>query len=135
MRSTDFTSTSPTDAPTSDVEVQTYSLTGSDDLHERLADLGWNEAMILPGAEPRRLQVWGGDGHWHSRTVFRSHAMDVTLIQAEFEALPPGRLTMIRGEAGVRSDGGLYWIERGFTFAISPGNKELARSLGWVVLR
>ncbi|HYY06982.1 MAG TPA: hypothetical protein VFA25_00100 [Actinomycetota bacterium] len=114
--------------------MQRFSLAGRHELLERLADLGWSEALILPGAEPRRLQVWTGDGHWHSRTTFRSQGTIVTLIQAGFEGLPPGRLTTIRGQDGVRSDGGLYWIERNFTFAISPGNKELARSLGWVDL-
>jgi hypothetical protein len=133
-RSPDLTSTSPSDAPDSDVVVQRFSLAGRHELLERLADLGWSEALILPGAEPRRLQVWTGDGHWHSRTTFRSQGTIVTLIQAGFEGLPPGRLTTIRGQDGVRSDGGLYWIERNFTFAISPGNKELARSLGWVDL-
>jgi hypothetical protein len=134
MRSLGSTSASPSDAPDSDVDVQTFSIAGSDELLERLGDLGWSEALILPGAEPRRLQVWGGDGHWHSRTSFRSHGMDVTLVQAGFEGLPPGQLTTIRGEDGVRSDGGLYWIEREFTFAISPANKVLARSLRWAAL-
>jgi hypothetical protein len=134
-RAQDLTSTSPSETPESDVVVQGFSLAGTDELLERLAGLGWSEALILPGAEPRRLQVWRGDGHWHSRTTFRSQGTIVTLIQAGFEGLPPGQLTTIRGQDGIRSDGGLYWIERHFTFAISPGSKKLARSLRWFDLR
>jgi hypothetical protein len=58
----------------------------------------------------------------------------VTSIQAETEGLPPGRLIQLRGLDGVRSDAGPYSAERGFTFALSPGRKELAASLEWVDL-
>ena len=50
-------SNSPSDAPDSDVEVQTFPLEERDELLERLADFGWNEALILPEAEPQRLQL------------------------------------------------------------------------------
>ena len=58
----------------------------------------------------------------------------MTLIQAETQGLPPGRLVSLRGLDGVRSDGALYWNERGFTFSLTPGEKELAARLEWVRL-
>ena len=56
------------------------------------------------------------------------------MTQAGFEGLPQGRLVTVRGENGVRSDGGLYWLERGFTLAISSGNASIALELEWVAL-
>ena len=50
----------------------------------------------------------------------------MTVTQAGFEGLPPGGLVRVRGEYGVRSDDGLYWIEREFTLAVSPAKKTLA---------
>ncbi|MGH2679994.1 MAG: hypothetical protein ACRDG8_05850 [Actinomycetota bacterium] len=125
----------PSDGPVTDVDVHTYRLTSAAQLLELLQGVGWAEAVVLPGSVPFRLELWSGDGHWHAQTTWRSSGRRVQVTQAGFEGLPPGRIVEVRGEDGVRSDGGLYWLERGFTIALSPGATSIARELEWVALR
>jgi len=49
------------DEPDSDVQVQTFRLASHDDLLDHLADVGWTEAVVLAGADAKRLELWGGD--------------------------------------------------------------------------
>jgi len=125
---------SPSDVPQSDVQVHTYIVTSRRELFDRLLDTGWADAVVLRDAVPIELEMWTGDGHWHAQTTYRSSGRRVQVTQAGSEGLPLGQLVTVRGENGVRSDGGLYWLERGFTLAISPGNRSIARELEWIAL-
>jgi hypothetical protein len=125
---------SPSDVPESDVEVHTYAVTSLEELFEPLLDTGWADAVVLRDAVPIQLELWTGGGHWHAQTTYRSSGRRVQVTQAGSEGLPPGQLVAVRGENGVRSDGGLYWLERGFTLAISPGKTSIARALEWISL-
>jgi hypothetical protein len=58
--------------------------------------------------------------------------VELSIVQAEGEGLPPGQLVRVRGEDGVRSGGGLYWTEDGFVMSLNPGRLELAASLIWL---
>ena len=126
---------SPSDQPSSDVQLETFALASRDELFDHLRDVGWAEAVVLPGAEPKQLELWEGDGHWHASTTYRFSGRRVSVTQAGFEGLPPGRLVRVRGDYGIRSQGGLYWIEREFTLAVFPGKKTIAFRLEWISLR
>jgi hypothetical protein len=128
------TTGSPSEEPSSDVMVETFKIGSRGELLGHLRDTGWPEAVVLSDAEPKSLELWTGDGHWHAQTTYRFAGGRVSVTQAGFEGLPPGRLVRVRGEHGVRSEGGLYWLERGFTLAISPAEKALTLRLAWIVL-
>ena len=76
-------------------------------------------------------EIWGGDDHWHAQTHYLAAGRRIGVTQAGVGGLPPGRLVRVRGEYGIRSQGVLYWIEREFVVAFSPGEKELALKLEW----
>jgi hypothetical protein len=126
---------SSSEEPRSDVELQTFALTSREDLLDHLRDIPWAEALVLPSGEPNQLEIWEGGGHWHASATYRFSHRRVTVTQAGFEGLPPGRLVRVRGEHGIRSEGGLYWIEREFTIAVFPGDKAIAQQLEWIRLR
>jgi hypothetical protein len=114
--------------------VQTHRLTSETRLRDLLRDVGWVETVVLQGGDPISLELWSGDGHWHAQTAYRFAGDRVSVTQAGSEGLPPGRLVRVRGEYGVRSEGGLYWLERGFTIAVRPGRESLALQLEWKAL-
>lgn len=120
---------SPSGDPASSIDVQTHRLTSETHLKELLHQVGWVEAVVLPGGDPVSLELWSGDGHWHAQTTYRFAGDRVSVTQAGSEGLPPGKLVPVRGGYGVRSEGGLYWLERGFTIAVTPGEKSLALQL------
>jgi hypothetical protein len=119
-------------SPTSDLQVQVFRIASRDKLLRRLGDLGWEEIVVFPNGNPKRVEIWGGDDHWHAQTHYVSAGTPIEVTQAGIGGLPPGRLVRIRGEQGIRSQGGPYWIERDFVVAFSPGEKELAARLEWV---
>ena len=122
---------SPSDEPGSDVQVQTLRIGSLDELVQRLGDLGWEEVIIFPNGDPKSVEIWGGDDHWHAQTHYLAAGRRIGVTQAGVGGLPPGRLVRVRGEYGIRSQGVLYWIEREFVVAFSPGEKELALKLEW----
>lgn len=126
---------SPSTSPTSDLQVQTFRIESQDELVTALEDLGWKEIIVFPRGHPTRLQIWGGDDHWHAQTEYLSFGRRIEVTQAGIGGLPPGRLIRIRGEDWIRSQGNLYWIEREFVVAFWPGEKELAAQLEWVTIR
>jgi len=128
--STDLGSAS--DEPGSDVQVQTFSVGSRDELVQRLGDQGWEEVIIFPNGDPKSVEIWSGDDHWHAQTHYVFAGRRIGVTQAGIGGLPPGRLVRVRGEHGIRSQGILYWIEREFVVAFSPGEKELASKLEWV---
>jgi hypothetical protein len=123
---------STSDNPASDVQVQTYRIGSRDQLVQRLGDLGWEEVIIFPNGDPKSVEIWGGDDHWHAQTHHLVTGRQIGVTQAGVGGLPPGRLVRVRGEYGIRSQGMLYWIEREFVVALSPGEEELAARLEWV---
>jgi hypothetical protein len=122
---------SPSDEPGSDVQVQTFRIGSLDELVQRLGDLGWEEVIFFPNGDPKSVEIWGGDDHWHAQTHYLAAGRRIEVTQAGVEGLPPGRLVRVRGEYGIRSQGVLYWVEREFVVAFSPGEKELAVKLEW----
>lgn len=123
---------SPSDSPMTDVVLETHRVTSVEDVLRVLEDIGWDQVLVFAGGTPKRLQVWESGGHFHARVDYGAPGVRLSLIQAEGEGLPPGELVRVRGEDGVRSDGNLYWTERGFVIALSPGRRALAVELGWV---
>jgi hypothetical protein len=126
-----------TDDPPSaspDLQVQTFKVASRDELVRRLGDLAWEETLVFPNGIPKSLEIWGGDGRWHAQTHYVYEGRRIEVTQAGVGGLQPGRRVRIRGEYGVRSQGSLYWIERDFAVAFSPGEKELAAQLEWVPL-
>jgi hypothetical protein len=109
----------------------TLKVASHKDLLQRLMELGWSEVLIFPNGDPKSLEIWGGDDHWHAQTHYLFAGMRVEVTQA-IGGLPPGRLVRVRGEDGIRSQGILYWIEREFVVALSPGDKKLAAKLEWI---
>jgi hypothetical protein len=112
--------------------VVTHRVRSIGELRHLLRGIGWTEVIVLPGRMPDRLVVWESGDHWHARVDYVSAGTEISLVQAEGEGLPPGQLVEIRGEYGVRSDSGLYWPERDFIVALSPGRRGLAAELRWV---
>jgi hypothetical protein len=110
----------------------TLKVASHKDLLQRLMELGWSEVLIFPNGDPKSLEIWGGDDHWHAQTHYLFAGMRVEVTQAGIGGLPPGRLVRVRGEDGIRSQGILYWIEREFVVALSPGDKKLAAKLEWI---
>lgn len=90
------------------------------------------EIVVLPTGDPTSVEIWGGDEHWHAQTHYLVTGRRVEVTQAGIGGLPPGRLVEVRGEYGVRSEGGLYWVERDFVIAFKPGKKAFAARLVWV---
>jgi hypothetical protein len=123
---------SASDEPGSDVQVQTFKIGSRDELVQRLGDLGWEEVIVFPNGDPKSVEIWGGDDHWHAQTNYVAAGRQIGLTQAGVGGLPPGRLVLVRGEYGIRSQGAFYWIEREFVVAFSPGEKDLASKLEWV---
>jgi hypothetical protein len=123
---------SASEEPGSDVQVERFRIKSRDELVQRLGDLGWEEVIVFPNGDPRRVEIWGGDGHWHAQTRYVMGGRRIEVTQAGVGGLPPGRLVRVRGEYGVRSQGIFYWIEREFVIAFSPGEKELAAQLEWM---
>jgi hypothetical protein len=122
----------PSSSPTSDLPVQTFAIASRDELVRRLGDLGWEEIIVFPNGDPESVEIWGGDDHWHAQTHYVFAGRRIGVTQAGIGGLPPGRLVRVRGEHGIRSQGILYWIEREFVVAFSPGKKDLAARLEWV---
>jgi hypothetical protein len=123
---------SQTSSPTSALRVQTFTIGSQDELVQRLGDLGWEEVIIFPNGDPKSVEIWGGDDHWHAQTHYVAAGRRIEVTQAGIGGLPPGRLVRVRGESGIRSEGILYWIEQEFVVAFSPGEKELAAKLEWM---
>ena len=119
-------------SPASELQVQTFVIASRDELVRRLGDLGWDEIIVFPNGEPESVEIWGDDDHWHAQTHYVFAGRRIGVTQAGIGGLPPGRLVRVRGEHGIRSQGILYWIEREFVVAFSPGEKELAAKLEWV---
>ncbi len=125
-------STQGSPSATSGLEVRTFRITSRDELLRRLGDLGWGEIIVFPTGDPERVEIWGGDDHWHAQARYLVDGRRIVVTQAGVGGLPPGRLVRIRGEYGIRSQGVLYWIEREFVVAFSPGETALAAKLEWV---
>ena len=123
---------SASEEPGSDVQGKTFRIGSRDELVQRLGDLGWEEVVIFPNGDPRSVEIWGGDDHWHAQTQYLVGGRRIEVTQAGLGGLPPGRLVRVRGEYAVRSQGIFYWIEREFVIALSPGEKGLAAKLEWV---
>ena len=126
------TSDPPLNSPASELQVQTFAIASRDEHVRLLVDLGWEEIILFPNGEPKSVEIWGGDGHWHAETQYVFAGRRIGVTQAGIGGLPPGRLVRIRGEHGIRSQAILYWIEREFVVAFSPGERELAARLEWV---
>jgi hypothetical protein len=122
---------STSDNPASDVQVQTYRIGSRDQLVQRLGDLGWEEVIIFPNGDPKSVEIWGGDDHWHAQTHYlvTGRQIGVTRRSRRSPARPPRPCSR---RIGIRSQGILYWIEREFVVALSPGEEELAARLEWV---
>jgi hypothetical protein len=114
------------------MRVQTFTIGSQDELVQRLGDLRWEEVIIFPNGDPKSVEIWGGDDHWHAQTHYLAAGRRIGVTQAGVGGLPPGGFVRFRGEYGIRSQGILYWIEREFVVAFSPGEKELAAKLEWV---
>jgi len=123
---------SPSASPMSDVVLETHRVTSIDDVLAVLEQIDWEQVLVFERGTPARLQVWESGGHLHARVDYGRPGLKLSLIQAEGEGLPPGQLVRVRGLDGIRSDGGLYWIERDFVIALSPGRKTLAAALTWL---
>jgi hypothetical protein len=134
-RPTRSTSGSPSNETGSDLDVQIHRLASETELLGLLREVGWAEAVVLPGGDPIRLELWSGDGHWHAQTTYRWSGHRVEVTQAASGGLPPGRLVEVRSADGIRAGGGLYWLERGFTLAISPDRRSIAQELEWREVR
>jgi hypothetical protein len=112
--------------------VQTFSIGSRAELVARPGDLGWGEIVVLSTGDPESVEIWGGDGHWHAQTHYLVAGRRVEVTQAGVGGLPPGSPVQVRGVYGVRSEGGLYWIEGDFVVALKPGKKALTAELVWV---
>jgi hypothetical protein len=123
---------SPSASATSDLQVQTFRIASRDELVRRLGDLGWEEVVVFPNGDPESVEIWGGDDHWHAQTHSVVVGGRIGVTQAGIGGLPTGRLVSVRGEDGIRSQGILYWIEKEFVVALSPGEKSIAAQLEWV---
>jgi hypothetical protein len=73
---------STSDNPASDVQVQTYRIGSRDQLVQRLGDLGWEEAIIFPEGDPKSVEIWGGDDHWHAQTHYLVTGRRIGVTQA-----------------------------------------------------
>jgi hypothetical protein len=122
---------SPSESPSSSLQVQAIKIGSRDELVRRLTELGWTEVVILASGDPKSVEIWGGDDHWHAQTHYLFHGRRIEVTQTGIGGLPPGRLVRVRGEDGIRSQGILYWIEREFVVALSPGETNLAAKLEW----
>jgi hypothetical protein len=125
-------SSPPSESPSSSLQVQMIKIGSRDELLQRLTELGWTEVVILPNGDPKSVEIWGGDDHWHAQTHYLFGGRRIAVTQTDIGGLPPGRLVRVRGEDGIRSQGILYWIEREFVVALSPGDKRLAAKLEWI---
>lgn len=126
------TSESQPASPATDVELETHRVSSIADVLSALENIGWNQVLVLKDGTPNRLLVWESGGHLHARVDYDNRGVKMSLVQAEGEGLPPGKLVHVRSEDGVKSDSGLYWTERGFVIALSPGRQAIAGKLRWV---
>jgi hypothetical protein len=123
---------SPSEPAGSDVDLATHRVDSIAEVLRLLESIGWAGILVLEDGTPNRLLIWESGGHLHARTDYVGAGEKLSIVQAEGEGLPPGGLVMVRGEDGVKADGNLYWVERGFVIALSPGRKSLATSLTWM---
>jgi hypothetical protein len=49
---------------------------------QRLGDLGWEEAIIFPEGDPKSVEIWGGDDHWHAQTHYLVTGRRIGVTQA-----------------------------------------------------
>jgi hypothetical protein len=118
--------------PETDVDLVTHQVSFVDEVLQVLGNIGWEQALVLEDGTPNRLLVWEAGGHFHARVDYGPPGVEVSIVQAEGEGLPPGKLVRVRGEDGVRAGRGLYWTEEGFVVSLSPGTKALAATLTWL---
>jgi hypothetical protein len=127
---------SAAETPSHGLDVQSFQVGSLADLAEALEPTGFTQVLVIPEGRPNRLSMWMSEGRWHVRTDYTWRGSNFSIIQAQGveDSLAPGEPITVRGHSGVRSDGGLYWKERGFVLALSPGQRGISGVLEWVQL-
>jgi hypothetical protein len=109
-------------------------LRGTRQLINQLRGAGLEQAIVLSGAEPKRLSVtFTGEQDVSARTYYETGGGTVSVGQIFGAPLPPagGLVRLSSGQTAVEVDGVLYWAERGYILTLGAESKELAGRLRW----
>jgi hypothetical protein len=109
-------------------------LRGTRQLINQLRGAGLEQAIVLTGAEPKRLSVtFTGEQDVSARTFYETGGRTVSVGQIFGAPLPPagGLVRLSPDRTAVEVDGVLYWAERGYVLTIEAESRGLVERLRW----
>lgn len=101
------------------------------ELVDEVAELGFDEVMVLTIGRPVRLEHYTTD-HLHLRMTYETRTGEVRLFQSNDQGITSGAGVVVRGREGVRNGEGVSWVERGYILDLNPLERHYVRALRWV---